>query len=356
MAANFEVGALDLLARSNEAKKRTIVFWVPSQYFVCNKTLMKLIKRRVLVIPRWAWYFAFRLNRLIPGGDRHDLGSGTDRDIKNLLDRTNSQLRFTTKEVFRGSATLTKFGLPVGAKFVLLNVRDSAYLSSLYPANDWTYHNYRDCSIENFVAAAEELTRRGYYVFRMGAIVESPLITSNPMIIDYASNGMRSDFMDIFLGANCEFCISHGTGFDSVPYVFRKPILYVNFAPLGYLPTFSERFLLQIKTLVWNKSGVRLALREILEVGLGGALQSGDYSDAGVSLVENSPQEIVDAVIEMVERIEGKWNETPASASLQQKFWTTYESCLNPEERALHGEFRSHYVTNVLEKDPGWLD
>jgi len=356
MAANLELGVLDLAARSNDAKTRTIVFWVPSQYFVCNKTLMKLIKRRVLVIPRWAWYLAYRINELVPGGDLHNLGSGMDRDVKNLLDRTNPQLSFTTKEISRGFATLTKFGLPVDAKFVLLNVRNSAYLSSLYPANDWSYHNYRDCAIENYVAAAEELTRRGYYVFRMGAVVEYPLNTSNPMIIDYASNGMRSDFMDIFLGANCAFCISHGAGFDAVPFVFRRPILYVNYVPIGWLMTFSKKFLLQTRTLVWTETGVRLTLREIFEAHLCVAGSSSDYPKAGVSLVENTPQENLDAVIEMVDRIEGKWIETPARASLQQKFWATYESCMNPEERALHGEFRAHYVSSALEKDPGWID
>ena len=356
MAANLELGVLDLAARSNDAKTRTIVFWVPSQYFVCNKTLMKLIKRRVLVIPRWAWYLAYRINELVPGGDLHNLGSGMDRDVKNLLDRTNPQLSFTTKEISRGFATLTKFGLPVDAKFVLLNVRNSAYLSSLYPANDWSYHNYRDCAIENYVAAAEELTRRGYYVFRMGAVVEYPLNTSNPMIIDYASNGMRSDFMDIFLGANCAFCISHGAGFDAVPFVFRRPILYVNYVPIGWLMTFSKKFLLQTRTLVWTETGVRLTLREIFEAHLWLATNSSDYSKAGVSLVENTPQENLDAVIEMVDRIEGKWIETPARASLQQKFWATYANCMSSEERAWHGEFRAHYVSSALEKDPGRFD
>jgi len=293
---------------------------------------------------------------LIPGGKRHDFNDHSDRDVKNLLDRTNPQLSFTTKEISRGFATLAKFGLPVDAKFVLLTVRDSAYSSSFIPANVWPVQNYRNSSIENYVVAAEELTCRGYYVFRMGAVVERPLITSNPMIIDYASNGMRSDFMDIFLGANCEFCISTGTGFDGVPYIFRRPILYVNFLPIGLLMTFSEKFLLETKTHVWTATGVRLTLREIFESHLSSAITSSDYSKAGVTLVENTPQEILDAVIEMVDRIEGKWIETPAAIALQRKFWAIYESCMNPKERAMHGEFRAHYVSSVIAKDPEWFD
>jgi len=356
MAGNTDLALTEIWLQGREFGADTKVIWVLSHRRVCNKFLLRLIKRRITVFPRWAIMVALQLNKLIPGGDRHDLGIGTDRDVKNLLDRTNPQLSFTTKEISRGFATLTKLGLPVDAKFVLLIVRDSAYNSSLYPANDWSFHDYRDCSIENSVVAAEELTRRGYYVFRMGAVVKYPLNTSNPMIIDYASNGMRSDFMDIFLGANCEFCISHGAGFDAVPFVFRRPILYVNIVPIGSLATYSEKFLLQTKTLVWTETGARLTLREIFEAHLYWASRSSDYLKAGVSLVENTPQENLDAVIEMVDRVEGKWIETPAAIALQQKFWAAYASCMRPEERALHGEFRAHYVSSALEKDPGWLD
>jgi len=356
MAANTDLALTELASVETKLRSRTKVVWYPSEQRVCNGFLLNLIKRRTTVVPRWAIVVVVRLNELIPGGSVHNFGSHTDRDTKNLLDRTGPQFHLTIAETRSGNQKLDDIGIPVGAKFVCLIVRDSAYLKTTQPGKDWQYHDYRDCSIENYVVAAEELTRRGYYVFRMGVVIKYPLNTSNPMIIDYASNGMRSDFMDIFLGANCEFCISNGTGFDAVPFVFRRPILYVNTVPIGWLATFSEKFLLQTRTLVWTETGVRLTLREIFEAHLCVAGSSSEYSKAGVSLVENTSQEILDAVIEMVDRIEDKWIETPASASLQQKFWATYESCINPEERALHGEFRAHYVSSALEKDPGWLE
>ena len=57
-----------------------------------------------------------------------------------------------------------------------LLVRDGAYqlkkISARY--RDWHYHDYRHTDIDKFILAAEELTKRGYYVFRMGVIVEKP--------------------------------------------------------------------------------------------------------------------------------------------------------------------------------------
>jgi putative glycosyltransferase (TIGR04372 family) len=50
---------------------------------------------------------------------------------------------------------------------------------------------------------------------------------------------MKSDFMDIYLGAKCTFCISTDAGWEAVPaLVSQKPTIFTNLAPFGYLPTF----------------------------------------------------------------------------------------------------------------------
>ena len=127
----------------------------------------------------------------------------------------------------------------LSARFVCFIVRDSSYLDSLplYRHLDLSYHSYRDCNIQNYVLAAEELAERGYYVIRMGAKVKEAFNVKHPNIIDYAFNGMRSDFMDIYLGAKCTFCVTVGTGFDSIPFIFRRPIVDTNFVPLGFFST-----------------------------------------------------------------------------------------------------------------------
>jgi putative glycosyltransferase (TIGR04372 family) len=109
-----------------------------------------------------------------------------------------------------------------------LTVRNSAYLTKLYKGASTDYHNYRDSNIKNYILAAEALAARGYFVIRMGATVSQPMMTEHSNIIDYAYNGMRSDFMDIYLGAKCSFCISTGTGLDAIPEMLRRPIVYVH--------------------------------------------------------------------------------------------------------------------------------
>ena len=73
-------------------------------------------------------------------------------------------------------------------------------------------HDYRDSEISTYVEAAEVLAEMGYTVFRMGALVKETLVSKHPRVIDYATNGMRTEFLDVFLGAYCAFCISTGSG------------------------------------------------------------------------------------------------------------------------------------------------
>ena len=355
MAANFELLYTNLLVAQAQGGKRGITIWVPSQEHVCNRFLFKLIKRHVFVVPRWLWIVVHRLNLKFPGGSIIDLDSGTDRDINNLLDSTVPSLRFSDREIRRGLRFLSNIGLPEGAPFVCLNVRDSSYLSKTYPQGEWSYHDYRDSSIENYLLAANALTERGYYVFRMGAIVESPMPTSNPMIIDYASNGMRSEFLDIFLGAHCAFCISSGTGFDAIPYIFRRPIAYVNIVPVGICMTFSNRFTLLFKDHYDISTGLRMSLRSIFSADVAFSMNTRDFRQKNIELRQNSSSQIQDAVVEMMDLLEGNLVDTKSSQAAQLRFRDLFESLVATSEIAQHGQFKARYSAQELQKDPNWL-
>src|SRR3990167_10473735 len=105
--------------------------------------------------------------------------------------------------------------------------------------------------------------------------------------------------MDIYLGAKCAFCISNGTGFDGIPMIFRRPICYVNEAPFEYLSTWMKDSLA-----IWkhhHRYGKRMSLEEIEASGAGLFSKTVQYVTAGITLVENTPEEIRDVAIQMTE-------------------------------------------------------
>lgn len=359
-AANTELYLCELDAGINTLKTKHVDLWY-HECKPCNRQLHLMWCRVLFIVPaiifKWVDYF----NGFIIGGKRHKISFTTnDRDINHLLDRFPAHLQFTTKEEKLGQAGLRTIGIPRDAKFVCITVRDSAYLDvqakAAYAKVDRSYHNYRDCDVSNFVLAAIELANRGYYVLRMGAVVKNPIPVSHPRIIDYALNGMRSDFMDIYLGANCEFCISTQTGFDAIPYIFRRPIVYVNSCPLMIHMTFSKGFIALMKHHVSKEKDKELTLLEIFDRDVGFCMHSQQYEDKNILLRENTPEEIRDVAIEMVERLNGTWKPHPEDEELQKRFWDLYSNALDRAgNRHLHGEFRSKFGASFLRNNPEWL-
>ena len=59
-----------------------------------------------------------------------------------------------------------------------------------------------------FVWRQKNFQKKDIMVFGMGAYAEKEFKTKNPKIIDYVNSNLKSDFMDVFLGAKCSFCLS----------------------------------------------------------------------------------------------------------------------------------------------------
>lgn len=356
-AGNTEMYCCEQDAGVNNPSARHIdLFYVSNP--VCNDQLLEMWRRVLRIYPGWLLFPVQRVNKLLPGGDAHHLvlSSQSDRDIHNLLDKYPCHIGFTDDEMSRGQAGLRAMGIPEGSKFVCITVRDSAYLAKAFSRGDWGYHNYRDADIDNYVEAVDALAGRGYYVIRMGVAVNKPLKSSHPKVIDYAWNGMRSDFMDIWLGAQCAFCISLGTGFDAVPVIFRRPVAYVNFVPIGYYATFRREFLGIFKHHFRIEDGRELTLGEIVGSGVHLALHTSAYAEKGIELKENTPEEIRDLVLEMADRIEGIWTVRPKDPELQDRFWELFPSNAESADGVpLHGDIRARFGAAFLRQNQRWL-
>ena len=295
--------------------------------FICNQQLKKMWGRKLHV-----WQFSRwldRLNRLLPGGRDHVIPIPWDRDMHCVVSRTKAHLSFDIKEERLGMAELKKMGIPEGAPFVCIYAREKNYLDTVFKDSDWRYHGYRNSDISSYIPAAQELARRGYFVLRVGALVKDKLAVNNPMIIDYGT-GYRTDFLDIFLCAKNKFFVGSTGGINAVPRIFRKPVAYVNFVPLGldHLFTCAPESLFIPKKL-WVTADKRfMAFREMIESGADRFFRNEQYEKLGVEVLENSPEEIASLVIEMDESLNGTWHYVEEDRALQERFW----SILNPNK------------------------
>jgi len=298
------------------------IFYYNSQ--ISNYQLMKMWGR-VLRISNSA-KFLDKANRLLPGGEEHVIDISSALDIHGFFNHTPPHLSFTSDEERLGKEGLQKLGIGDNAPFICFHARDSIYLDTvMLRKRDWRYHSHRNSKIHNYISAAKEMTRRGYFTIRMGHAVKEAIKTENPKIIDYAVNS-RTDFMDIFLGAKCRFFISSGSGIDAIPEIFRRPVAFVNFIPIKNTHTWYLKGLFIPKKLRLRKEDRFLTFKEILNSEVGGFLESRQYEQRGIDVIENSPEEILALVIETDERLKGTWKETDEDKLLQKRFWSLFKT------------------------------
>ena len=306
-------------------------FWFHSAE-PCSKQLDKMLRRVVRIDPTPFTRVCALINELFAGKEAHGIDTAqVDRDIHNLFERQRPHLYFTAEEHKRGEAELRDIGIPKGAKWVCLIVRDAAYLPQL------AYHSYRDSDIDTYAQAALALTGRGYYVVRMGIKVAKPLKVNNPRVIDYATNGMHSDFRSIYLGAHCDFALSNGCGIDAIPVIFRRPICYVNYVPVEYLQTYHRDSLA-----IWKhheKAGKRMTFAEIIASGAGHFMAAEQFEEAGITLVDNTPEEITAVAVEMAESVQPYPFKEYALPDYQAMFWDAFPRGVSEfNKRPLHGK------------------
>lgn len=342
---------------------------------ISNKQIALMWKRVMRIWPSHFTALVILINKMFPGWEKHEISTNTwDRDPRNLLERYKPHLCFTDEERRRGEAQLRKWGIKEGDQWVCLMVRDAAYLPSL------TYHAYRDADVDTYADAALMLAERGYHVFRMGVKVAKPFAAKHPRIHDFATNGMYSDFMGVYLGAYCAFCVSTSCGWDAIPQAFRRPMCYTNFAPLEYLPTWlpnslaiwkhhRQEVMVSLKSKLdkgrWGvydekgeeltprfvpgdglvkEKGERMSIEQIRKSGAGRFMRVDQFEEAGIALEDNTPDEIAEVVREMADMVEGRF-----FPEKQEEFWDAFPRYVELlTGQPLHGEIHMRIGSKFL--------
>lgn len=222
----------------------------------------------------------------------------------------------------RGWRCLRDLGVPQGAWFVCLHVREGGYLPQL------NYHSYRDADINTYGPAMQAIVERGGWVIRVG----NPTMKVMPpmdQVIDYAHSQIRSDWMDVFCMAACQFLLGSDSGPVCVSFAFGVPCALTNYIPMAAAPSSGRD--LWIPKLYWSVREDRyLTFAEVLRSPLRRLGSTQDFTDRGVSWVDNSPEEIRDITVEMMDRLDGS-------------------PCYSEEDERLQGRFKT-----LVEADPGF--
>ena len=357
-AFNTEISVLRIREMKKRSKLPNLNIGCATSIESCNLALEKMWKREFnFKTGEWGWL----LNDISKRTKKSHFYQESTREDKFRLFSNQPLLRFTSDEERIGEAFLLRNNISKHEKIVCLNVRDSAFLSKSDPLNwsksrDWSYHNYRDSEIKTYLAAAETLADMGYTVFRMGAIVKEPFVSKHPRVIDYATNGMRTEFLDIYLGGKCTFCVSTGSGWDDLPIILRRPTMFVNYLPMFSPSSHTLPITIFPKILVDKHTNDELTLMVALSRNVTHSLFTAQYADAGVAIRDMSSDELVAAVTEMAARVEGTFFETPEQKQMQEKLKLVLSTHPKLQPTPNYYPIRAEFASCFLSNYPDFLD
>lgn len=139
-------------------------------------------------------------------------------------------LRLREEDRKRGNAVLRNWGVPSGAWFVTLHVREGGRISGGFGTD-----SVRNADPFDYIDAIGVVTAAGGWVIRIGASDYTPL-PSLPGVIDYATSKSHEDWIDVFLLGAASFMIATNSGPAWVANSFGVPTLFTNWAPIGVNP------------------------------------------------------------------------------------------------------------------------
>jgi putative glycosyltransferase (TIGR04372 family) len=292
----------EIMKATNASHGRVISIWslgpVAKQ---SNRFLAKKWKDELLVLPSWFVGSLHRVGLVFPFLQLKEPKLSITGSL-NGLDKTDSHVSLSAKEMEEGRKRLIEIGISPDEPYVCLIVRDGGHYKSKGEIESAGYE-LLNFDINDFAGVAEVLIESGFQVIRMGSGSERPFASKPDGVVDYALSKYRSEFLDVYLAATCEFAVSTQTGPDSVCMLFRRPVLYLDVT--RYCQFFFGSKLATWSPVRLKKNGRILNLSEVVNAEIAWFKDPNLFSKNGISQQKSSSNELKELVLSYI-RMRGR--------------------------------------------------
>lgn len=214
--------------------------------------------------------------------------------------RGGSTLKLGSELISKGADTLEKMGIPRGSWYVCIHARERGY-----SVNDDDLHDYRNFDFESLNLAIKEIISRGGYCIRLGHKTARTGLDQIEGFFDYANSEYVSDEMDLFLCGSCRFFLGNTSGLFILPSIFTVPVILTNVIPITSMP-FQAHDLSIFKKILNLNTGKLMTIKEMLDSEIVHFRVGALYKKQNLSYIDNSPEEIRNVTLEMLELIDRK--------------------------------------------------
>lgn len=311
------------------SKRDTVV--ITRSTFV-NTHLLTLFQRKVDVIVDDKI-----VNEIENGGDRFLLRNGkalllSFRNGDTLQTTWRPSLVFNEEETERGYSLLARLGIHRTDRWVALHNKDDYYWGKLR-GEEKPWDSYRSSDFSALLPAIAYLKKLGIHVIRSGHYQDEGSADLPYHSLNTFSPEERM-FLELFIQKNSLFSMNGLSGLGNVPFLFDTPCLCHNAIPLGE-PSVVERGMIipkrikragqllgwnelnQIRTFLGYSEGSRYYVREVSADGFQATYL---YEKYGLESIQNTSQELLDGVREMLDYVAGSLHLTTQQQAAQDLF------------------------------------
>jgi putative glycosyltransferase (TIGR04372 family) len=289
------------------ANQAALNYWAKYFIIIRNKFLIKILY--FFVIHNFTKY---SVNHYISETNKF----ATFSSIQGKWNNNFPVLSINDLDNIRGKLMLKILGINENDWYICINSRDGGYRKT-----DESVHSFRNSNIEDFSLAITEVIKLGGKCINMGGKNSLQYCNKIDGLIDYAHHEINQDWLDLYISANCLFYLGDNSGPSIMSFVFGRRLATVNMAPLGTANHFGANDIGIPK--LYKKIGTNnlLSFAEILNTEVGNFRDSNDFINAGIELINNTPEEILDLFIEQFLNIASTgYNYTIDDELLQEKY------------------------------------
>jgi len=224
----------------------------------------------------------------------------------------------TGQERERGEMLRRHFNIPGGAPIVTLHVREPGFKNShgVPEGPDSTLRNVR---IETYLPAIEFLIKEGYYVVRLGDTTMKPLSGLPKQFIDAPFHSKCNDMVEPYFISVSDFFLCTASGPLTIADAFGTPRLITNWPLARYAWAWQDDLYL-FKRYYSRELQRNLTYEEVLCSPLMFLYDIESIHRAGLEVVDNSAEEILAAVHEMMSRLKGTYSTSHEMSAINSQF------------------------------------
>jgi len=300
---------------------------IPAQ---ANPIFINMWRNYVRIVPfRYLWEVVHKINGWLPGNNyTFDLPKGfsfSDEDFcKKFKNSRPIVLQLNKKETFYAEQEMKTINL--AGEFVCFHNRDAGFLKKSVSSYDWSYHDHRDSNIQNYALAIKYLVKQDLSCIRLGTLTSDLLEPGfQKYVVRYQGTEKQNDLLDLYLASRCKFFITTDSGINILPYMFNRPVVLLNWINLTNLLRYLPNTICIPKMYFNTDTGQVYDFFDMLYGDCKDIIRQEQLDAKNIQIVENSPNEIIDAVREMQMRQADLLVDSNADKIRQENIWKLYK-------------------------------